>query len=209
MKTKNFLNFSNLGLCCAVSLVLFASPSSLSAATPTGKKTEKEDKKDATITVKVPDGGASVTYFSGGKQFTVKAGESVVLPKGVTKLALPKGTVVSSSNGSGTTANFVVKTDVTLPKVTKASVGGIKASLTVTTLQTVDANGTTTLVDFANNTVTTTPKGGQSTTVTNSISKPTSAVTALTAATAAQQSAAAQQALVTSVSGTDGNTQVD
>lgn len=81
----------------------------------------------ATILVTVPTGGKPVTYVLGDKIWTVKPGQTVVLPAGATKISLPAGTILTASVPSAKSLTptkhvYTVSQPITLSALTPASI---------------------------------------------------------------------------------------
>lgn len=102
----------------------------------------------AQVTVIVPDGGKAVTYKVEGKEFTVEAGQSRVLPANAVQVSLPEGTIVKTevvkSDGSVNRAQLNIVSDVLLPTLSK---GVVKVNMSVdkcqiTEVQSNNADGT-------------------------------------------------------------------
>ena len=155
MKTKNLLNASCLGLCCAASIALVASSTIASAQTTNTNANPAKieaDKLVATISVSVPEEGATVTFTVAGKSFTITGGKSLELPGGAKNIVLSKGAKVESrrenSNGSKTIALFELNSDTTLSEISPTAVRGSMGSLTLIKLVVISPLGVLKSYDY-------------------------------------------------------------
>lgn len=113
---------------CAVVALTIAFSTALSPSVFAGPPSAViKSQSAATILVTVPQNGKAVTYVLGDKIWTVRPGQTVVLPAGATKISLPAGTILTASIPSAKSMDptkhvFTVNQPITLATLTPASI---------------------------------------------------------------------------------------
>lgn len=139
-KSKFKFKFKSMSIVAAGSLVLLASLAGTvtsEAAAPLVVQKAKAG-ETVTITITVPskkDGGTTVKYDHNGTTYSIKPGQSLVLPDGVTNIRLTPKAIVSvlvtkRNDRVGKTRNYEVNQAVTLADFTSASVQPNTAAFT-------------------------------------------------------------------------------
>ncbi|MFD2158958.1 hypothetical protein ACFSW8_08620 [Rubritalea tangerina] len=160
------MKFSTLiatGVFCSTAMLLSTGVAHAQQGSASIQKKQKSE-----ISVMVPEDGKPITYSVDGKDFSVGAGESVILPALVKDLVLPEGanlqTRRTKPDGTIVTALFVADKQITLPTVRVKQLRLASENLTLIKLTTESPLKDLEVVNFELGTRTVTTADGVTTT---------------------------------------------